>query len=66
MTAKNEHTGHLLKTGITTDNYRNNYDAIFGKKSSSTAEQDPFFTPAPKRRKSDFEKDQQRSCKEAK
>lgn len=32
MTAKNEHTGDALRTKETTENFRNNFDAIFGKK----------------------------------
>lgn len=32
MTAINEHTGDKLKTKEATEAYRNNWDAIFGKK----------------------------------
>lgn len=31
MAAFNEHTGDLLRSKAASSNYRNNYDAIFGK-----------------------------------
>jgi hypothetical protein len=32
MAAVNEHTGDLMRSKAASNNYRNNYDAIFGKK----------------------------------
>ena len=40
MTAINEHTGDKLKTKEATEAYRNNWDAIFGKKVEEEAEQE--------------------------
>ncbi len=34
----NEHTKKKMQTGVPTDEYRDNYDAIFGKKPKTTGE----------------------------
>lgn len=38
MVAYNEHTGDLMRSGAATASYRNNYDAIFGKKTPKEPE----------------------------
>lgn len=44
MTARNDITGDELKSKTNSEAYRNNYDAIFGKKTRKDTSQSPQTT----------------------
>ena len=61
MTTRNDVTGDLLQSKLNNDNYRDNYDRIFGKKK---AKQDTSNTTDASGREPEAKESEQGSCKE--